>query len=92
VGSSIVRGCCRVNDLVEGLGGSGERAPGPPFRADRLYGSPASPKLTMSPFPLFQCGMKSTLCLLNQFEEQQLLGWGQTWASPPARSGTINHQ
>jgi Helix-turn-helix domain len=50
-------------------------------------GGQSSPKL-----PLLQCGMKSTLCLLHQFEEQQLLGWGQTWASPPPRPGTIHHQ
>ena len=47
----------------------------------------SSPKL-----PLLQCGMKSALCLLHQFEERQLLGWGQTWASPLARAGPINYQ
>ena len=36
--------------------------------------------------------MKSTLRLLNQFEQQQLLGWGQISASPPARPCTICHQ
>jgi hypothetical protein len=53
----------------------------------------ATPDAQSSPkLPLLQCGMKSTLRPLHQFEEQQLLGRGQTWASPPGRPGMIHHQ